>query len=185
VAARLTWRVRRALLPGLLVAAALLAGCANLEATPSAGQPAAPVGSPAVGPAAAAARAAVFDALGQANLIVADTATPFRPPEAEPLAAAPRSVYQVTLPKDPDGGFVVVYELPSEADAQAAAEAQRAYLASGPGRVQSPPGTDHVIQQLGSALIVYDWLPADAEDPNTPRVAEVLRTVGTSFEIGS
>jgi hypothetical protein len=54
-----------------------------------------------------------------------------------------------------------VYELPSEADAQAAAEAQRAYLASGPGRVQSPPGTDHVIQQLGSALIVYDWLPAD------------------------
>jgi hypothetical protein len=92
-------------------------------------------------------------------------------------------VYQVTLPKDPDGGFVVVYELPSEADARAAAEAQRAYLASGPGRVQSPPGTDHVIQQVGSALIVYDWLPAHADDPNTPRVAEALRTIGTAFVV--
>jgi hypothetical protein len=32
-------------------------------------------------------------------------------------------------------------------------------------------------------LIVYDWLPADAEDPNTPRVAEALRTIGTAFVV--
>jgi len=184
VATRLTGRVRSALLSGFVVIAAVtLAGCANLEATPIAGQPAAPVGSPAAGPGAAAARAAVCEALGRSRLAVAETATPFRPPEAEPLAAAPRNVYQVTLPKDPDAGFVVVYELPSEADARAAAEAQRAYLASGPGRVQSPPGTDHVIQQLGSALIVHDWLPADAQDPNAPRVAEALRTIGTPFAV--
>ena len=43
--------------------------------------------------------------------------------------------------------------------------------------------TDHVIQQLGSALIVYDWLPADAQDPNAPRVAEALRTIGTPFAV--
>lgn len=184
MAARLTGRGRRAILAGALVTAGFaLAGCADLEATPSADQPASPVGSPAAGPAAAAARAALFDALGKASLIVAESATPFRPPEAEPLAAAPRSVYQVTLPQDPGDGFVVVYEMPSEADARAAAEAQRAYLASGPGRVQSPPGTDHVIQQLGSALIVYDWLPADAQDPNAPRVAEALRTIGTPFAV--
>ena len=185
MAARLTGRARRALLSGFLVIAAsvTLGGCANLEATPIAGQPAAPVGSPAAGLAAAAARSAVFEALGQSSLIVAESATPFRPPEAAPLAAAPRNVYQVTLPKDPEGGFVVVYELPSEADARAAAEAQGAYLASGPGRVQAPPGTDHVIQQLGSAVIVYDWLPADAQDPSAPRVAEALRTIGTPFAV--
>ena len=185
MAAGLIGRVRNALLSGLVIVAAAgtIAGCANLDATPIAGQPAAPIGSPAAGPGAAAARAAVFDALGKASLIVAETATPFRPPEAEALASAPRNVYQVTLPKDPDAGFVVVYELPSEAEARAAAEAQRAYLASGPGRVQSPPGTDHVIQQLGPALIVYDWLPADAQDPNAPRVADALRTVGTPFAV--
>jgi hypothetical protein len=170
----------------LILAAALtlvVAGCANLEASPSVGQPAAPIGSPAAGPAAIAARVAVFDALGRSNLIVAESATPFRPPEAAPLAAAPRNVYQATLPKDPSEGFIVVYELPSEVDARAAAEEQREYLASGPGRVQSPPGTDHVIQQLGPAVIVYDWLPADAQDPNAPRVAEALRTIGTTFSV--
>jgi hypothetical protein len=183
VAARLIGRVRRRILAGALATAAVaLSGCANLDA-PQSGAPATPVGSPAVGPAATAARAAVFEALGQSNLIVADSATPFRPPEAAPLAAAPRNVYQVTLPRDPDEGFVVVYALPSEAAASAAAEAQRDYLASGPGRVQSPPGTDHVIQQLGSALILYNWLPADAQDPNAPRVAEALRTIGTPFAV--
>ena len=185
MAARLTGRLQRARLRDFVVVAAtiVLAGCANLDSTPSPGQPAAPIGSPAGGPAATAARSAVFEALGRANLIVADTVTTFRPPEAGPLAAAPRNVYQVTLPRDPGEGFVVVYELPSEADARAAAGAQREYLASGPGRVQSPPGTDHVIQQLGSALIVYDWLPADAQDPNAPRVAEALRTIGTPFAV--
>ena len=183
MAAGLIGRVRRAILVGVLTTAAVaLAGCANLDAPPT-GALATPIGSPAAGPGAVAARAAVFETLGQVNLIVADSTTPFRPPEAAPLAAAPRNVYQVTLPKDPDEGFIVVYELPSEADAEAAAEAQREYLASGPGRVQSPPGTDHVIQQLGRALIVYDWLPADAQDPNAPRVAEALRTIGTTFSV--
>jgi hypothetical protein len=125
----------------------------------------------------------VFDALGAANLIVTETANPYRPAESAPLAAAPRNVYQVTLPQDPDEGYVVIYELPTDADAAAAAQAQVDYLASGPGRVQSALGTDHVIQQLGPALIVYDWLPAEAQDPAAPRVGEALRTIGTSFSV--
>jgi hypothetical protein len=183
VAAGLIGRVRRAILAGVLATAAVaLAGCANLDAPPT-GAPATPIGSPAAGPGAVAARDAVFDALGESNLIVAETATPFRPPESAPLAAAPRNVYHVTLPQDPDKGFIVVYELPSEADATTAAEAQQEYLASGPGRVQSPPGTDSVIQQLGPAVIVYLWLPADADDPAAPRIAEALRTIGTTYSV--
>jgi hypothetical protein len=181
VAARLTGRPARLLVSALVVLA--LAGCADLDARPTAGPPATPVGSPAAGPAATAARTAVFDALGAASLIVAETANPYRPAESAALAASPRNVYQVTLPQDPDKGFIVIYELPTQADATAAARAQVEYLASGPGRVQSPPGTDHVIQQLGPALIVYDWLPADAQDPAAPRVAEALRTIGTSFSV--
>ena len=176
--------VRTAGLPALAVATALfLAGCAGMGASPSQGRAATPIGSPALGASAEATRLAVFGALGRQNLIVAPTAAPFRPPESAPLAAAPRNVYQVTLPAAPEGGFIVVYELPTEADAIAAAGAQRDYLASGPGRVQAPPGSDHVIQQLGPTVIVYDWVPGGAQDEAVPRVAEALRTIGTTFAV--
>jgi hypothetical protein len=187
VAAGLTTRLRRATATGLLAVvltvSLVVAGCADLDVAPTGGPVATPIGSPAGGPGATAARDAIFGALGRSNLIVAETASPFRPPESAPLADAPRNVYQVTLPQDPDKGFIVVYELPTQDDAAAAAEAQREYLASGPGRVQSPPGTDSVIQQLGSAVIVYLWLPADAQDPAAPRIAEALRTIGQTFPV--
>ena len=183
MAAGLTARLKRATLVGVLAVPLVVAACADLDAGPTGGPVATAIGSPAVGPGATAARDAVFDALGRSNLIVADTATPFRPPESAPLAIAPRNVYHVTLPQDPGKGFIVVYELPTAADAAAAAEAQREYLASGPGRVQSPPGTDSVIQQLGTAVIVYLWLPADAQDPAAPRIAEALRTIGENFPV--
>jgi hypothetical protein len=187
VAARVTTPlrpVRIAALPALAIATVLvLAGCAGMDANPSLGPAATSIGSPAIGASAEATRQAVFGALGRQNLIVAPTASPFRPPESRPLAAAPRNVYQVTLPSAPDEGFIVVYELPTEAAAIAAAGAQRDYLASGPGRVQAPPGTDHVIQQLGSTVIVYDWAPGEATDDGPLRVAEALRTIGTTFAV--
>ena len=171
-------------LPAFAVALALvLAGCADLDAKPSQGPAATPIGSPALGASAEATRQAVFGALGRQNLIVAPTATPFRPPEAAPLADAPRNVYQVTLPSAPEEGFIVVYELPTATDAIAAAGAQRDYLATGPGRVQAPPGTDHVIQQLGPTVIVYDWVPGGSPDEAAPRVAEALRTIGTAYTV--
>jgi hypothetical protein len=171
-------------IPALAAAIALvLAGCADLGANPSLGPAATPIGSPALGASAEATRQAVFGALGRQNLVVAPTASPFRPPESAPLAAAPRNVYQVTLPSAPDQGFIVVYQLPTETDAIAAAGAQRDYLASGPGRVQAPPGTDHVIQQLGPTVIVYDWVPGGSEDEAAPRVAEAIRSIGTTFAV--
>ena len=136
VAARVTRRrrpVRTTGLPALAVAIALvLAGCAGMDANLPQGPAATPIGSPALGPSAEAIRQAVFGALGRQNLIVAPTSTPFRPPESAPLAAAPRNVYQVALPQAPDEGFIVVYELPTEADAIAAAGAQRDYIAQRP-----------------------------------------------------
>jgi hypothetical protein len=177
-------QVRISRLPALALATVLMvAGCAGMEEDPSLGPAATPIGSPAIGASAEATRQALFGALGRQNLIVAPTASPFRPPESRPLAAAPRNVYQVTLPSAPDEGFIVVYELPTEAEAIAAAGAQREYLASGPGRVQAPPGTDHVIQQLGSTVILYDWVPGGVQDDAAPRVAEALRSIGTTFAV--
>jgi hypothetical protein len=136
-----------------------------------------------VGPATEAAREAIFGALGGAQLIVAESASPYRPAESATLAAAPRSVYQVTLPAEPSNGFIVVYELEDEAAATAAAKEQHAYLVSGPGRVQYPLGTAHVLQQLGPTVIYYTWLPAASVDPAAPRIAEALRTVGTTVAV--
>ena len=167
-------------------AAILVVGCGGFDAgasvRPSARPPAAsPAGSPVADPV----RAALFGALGARNLIVAESSIPYRPAEAQALAAAPRTVYQVTLPAEPDRGFVVVYRFDGDAAASAAAEAQRSYLSSGPGRVQTPLGTEHVIRQLQSSVVYYHWLPAAAVDPATPRIAEALRELGTSFDVTS
>jgi hypothetical protein len=183
VAARVTGPARAAALLGLALVAAGCGVGAGTGGAPVVMSPAPVATAPALAPAPAATRAAIFAALGRERLIVADTATPYRPAESTPLAAAPRTVYQVTLPADPNEGFIVVYEFPTDALAADAARAQVAYLGSGPGRVQTPSGTDHVLQQLGPTVIVYDWLPGAALDPQAPLIAEALRTVGTSFDV--
>ena len=66
--------------------------------------------------------------------------------------------------------------------AAAAAEQQR-YLASGPGRVQSPQGTVHVIRGLDTTVIVYDWLPGAANDPKAPDVQAALETLGIAYPV--
>ena len=88
-----------------------------------------------------------------------DSQAAVRPAEAPAFAAAPRAVYQVTLPKDPSKGFIVVYEFVDPAHAAGAAAEQQAYLATGPGRVQTPQGTVSLIRQVGSTVVYYQWLP--------------------------
>ncbi len=177
---------RSVLVAAVLAGVLLIAGCGGLDGSlaPSARPPATPVPSAApIGAGGAAARDELFAAIRAAGLQVDVSNRPFRPPEAAELGTVPRAVYQVLLPANPDGGFITVYELPDEATAIQAAKAQHAYLTSGPGRVQSPLGTDRVLQQLGPTVIYYEWLPAATTDPLTPRIADVLRTVGTSFAL--
>ena len=168
---------------GVALAATLAAGCA----TGSASIPAVPgesIGpSTTVSPAVGQTRAELVRALGTVNLVLADTQTPVRPAESALLVDAPRAVFQVTLPQDPTRGFIVVYEFAdANRAAEAAAEEQR-YLASGPGRVQTPEGTVHVLRQIGPTVVLYDWLPGAAKDPAAPKVQEALETVGVGFAI--
>jgi hypothetical protein len=180
-----SWRARRLAIMTLgLVATTVFAGCATAETPPAATFPPSSVGpSRTVSPAVNQTRAELVRVLGEVNLILADTGTPVRPAEAPLLAAAPRAVYQVTLPADPTRGFIVVYEFSDAARAADAAAEEQRYLASGPGRVQTPEGTVHVLRQVGPTVVLYDWLPGAAEDPRAPDVQRALETLGVAFPI--
>ncbi len=172
---------------GLVLAAAAtastLAACAATE--PS--LPSVPVETigPAmtVSPTVNQTRVELVRVLAANDLVLADTQTPVRPAESPLLVEAPRAVFQVTLPADPTRGYVVVYEFSdSNRAAQAAAEEQQ-YLSSGPGRVQTPEGTVHVLRQVGPTVVLYDWLPGAARDPSAPKVQAALETLGVGFPI--
>jgi hypothetical protein len=136
-----------------------------------------------VSPAVNQTRAELVRVLGEVNLVLADTQAPIRPAEAPLLAGAPRAVYQVTLPEDPTRGFIVVYELSDASRAADAAAEEQRYLASGPGRVQTPEGTVYVLRQVGSTVVLYDWLPGAAQDPRAPDIQRALETLGVGFPI--
>ena len=153
---------------GLLVVGSLaiaLAGCSPTDGA-AVTYPVGSVGpDKTVSPAVAQTRGQLVSVLGGQNLILNDTVSPYRPPESASLASAPRAVYQVTLPADPNGGFIVVYEFSDTGQAAAAAAEQQAYLGTGPGAVQSALGTVHVIRQVGSTVVYYSWLPGFEQGP--------------------
>ena len=130
-------------------------------------------------------RAALVTALGGQNLILTDSQAAVRPAEAALFAAAPRALYQVTLPADPDKGFILVYEFPDPARAAAAAAEQQAYLATGPGRVQTPQGTVTMIRQVGPTVVYYQWLPNAAKDPSAVGIQTALQTLGVDFPVAN
>jgi hypothetical protein len=144
----------------------------------------APGPSPAaVGDQAGSTMAAVTGALAAVGLQTVPTSPPYRPPEGPLLASAPRSTVQATLPDDPGHGFIVIYALPAPAAAQAAAEDQAAYIASGIGRVQFSPDAHFVLRVLGSAVVFFWWSPGASRDSRTSLIEEALGTVGSGVEV--
>ena len=114
-------------------------------------------------------RAAIVAALAPFQLQLTDANRAFRPSETARLAAAPRSVFQVVLPQDPDGGFIVVYEFRDAAAAVDAGNDLAGYLGTGAGRVNFPLDAQHTIRQVGTTLIFYTWAPSTSLDSSTHR----------------
>ncbi|HEY7969357.1 MAG TPA: hypothetical protein VID95_05125 [Candidatus Limnocylindrales bacterium] len=172
---------------GLAAATALLAAGCGLGATGPA--PSLPV--PSVGPsatagvAAAQTRGVIAEALKSVAVQFGDATQPYQPAESGRLRDAPRAVYQVVLPDQPDAGYVVVYEFPDAASAVDAGNEEAGYLGTGNGRVQFPLGTQHVLRQVGTTLILYSWLPAASSDPTAGNVADALNTLGIGFTVPS
>jgi len=62
---------------------------------------------------------------------------------------------------------------------------QQAYLGTGPGRVQTPQGTVTLIRQVGSTVVLYDWLPAAAQDPSAAGIQTALEGLGVGFPVAN
>lgn len=167
------------------VLALVSAGCGVFAATPvpATPGPAAPGASPTANLAAAGIRAQLAAALSARSLILADPKVPFRPGEPVEFTDVIRTVYQVQLRDDPQGGFIVVYQFASPDQAARAGAILAAFLATGPGRVQAPQGTVQVIRQVGANLVYYRWLPGAIVDPDTPKVQQALETLGIGVNV--
>jgi hypothetical protein len=171
-------------LAGTLLAAAFLAGCGIGAPSEGLSASVAPVPSQSVSGSIEVTRAAVEAALKARELGLIVPGTPFRPPEALPLMGASRAVYQVVLSDDPSGGYLVIYGFPDPGSARAAGLTQAAWLASGPGSVNFPPGTTHVIRQVGDTLVTFSYPPQTSPDARVVKAAEALATVGLPIPVG-
>ena len=138
-----------------------------------------------VSPAVDQTRAELVRVLAAQSLVLSNTQTPVRKAESPLMAAASRAIYQVVLPKDPNKGYIVVYEFTDLGLAAAAAAEQQAYLGTGPGRVQTPQGTVTLIRQVGSTVVLYDWLPAAAQDPSAAGIQAALEGLGVGFPVAN
>jgi hypothetical protein len=180
-------RMRRAtaLMALAVGAATTLAGCGSSPATRSTLPSIATDASPALTAAVTQTRGAIAVALTTAGIAVqlSDTTRPYRPAESGRLRSAPRAVYQVLLPDQPDAGFIVVYEFPDTAAAVDAGNEEAGYLGTGPGRVQFPPEAEHVLQAVGTTLVLYTWLPSASSDPTAGKVADALMRLGIGFSV--
>jgi len=179
-------RITAAIVVAGAFAASAVAGCAPGGGLSVASFPPGSIEpSTTAGAAAAQTRAELVRVLGERNLVLQDTEAPFRPPEDATFTVAPRALYQVILPDAPTEGFIVVYEFPDPTTAAEAAEAQAAYLATGPARVQSAFGTRHVIRLVGSTVVLYSWVPEGATDERQTRIQPALETLGVGVPIPS
>jgi hypothetical protein len=166
----------------LLVLGLAAAGCGV-----GARQSPASLAPPSVGPTSSVSaavvqtRTAIAEALAPFGLQLEDATQPFRPAESPRLAAAPRAVYHVVLPTDPNGGYIVVYEFRDAASAVDAGNELAGYLGGGAGRIQFPLDAQHAIRQVNTTLIFFTWAPSTSSDPGSPKIAEALATLGIGF----
>lgn len=162
-----------------VAAIAVIGACAGTTSTfPPVGTTPQPAGD-----ATAAAKQEILDALRGVGLQPADSVRPFRPPEGPLLAAAPRTIVEAPLQKDPEPAVVVVYALASPDAALAAAKDEAAYLQSNVGGIVIAPGTQVVLQVVGSNVVFFSWLPADSPDPATATIADALAQIGQKVPV--
>ena len=172
----------RRLLLGVAVAvvALVLVGCRAAATRPPEPDP---TPRPTISPTVAATQVQLDGALRARGLVLAPTDLTVRPGEPPSFSAVPRTAFRAILPEDPEGGLIVVYELPDPGAAATAGTELAAYITSGPGRVEYPSDVRFVLRQAGSTLVFFPWSPGSSPDPRTPDVAAAVATVGTEVPI--
>lgn len=133
---------------------------------------------PPTGAAAQRTHDLVQASLEAAAFQVHDPLTQFRPGESSALYAVPRRLLQVVLPSDPQGGYVVIYELPTANDADSVGRDFMRYLASGTGAIQYPRDEQFVIRRMGQTLVFFPWSPSVSPDPSVAKLAATIEAIG-------
>lgn len=172
---------------GLLIVVAQILGAGAPAGAPGPGGSPPLAARPTVPPpgdASLRTRAVVAAALESRAFQVRDPQTPYRPGESPSLLAVPRRVVQVVLPNEPGGGYVVIYEFASAAQADATGRDFRAYLASGTGAIQYLRDTRFVLRRVGTTLVFFAWSPEASTDERVPEVAEILGSIGEPLTPG-
>ena len=100
------------------------------------------------------------------------------PGESPALINVPRRAIQAILPSDPDKGYVVIYELPSNGEADRVGNDFAAYLATGPGAIQYPRDAQFVLRRVGPTLVFFSYSPLVSPDPEMARLASTVATIG-------
>jgi hypothetical protein len=171
---------------GAMLVAALVAGCGiGADASPASFAP------PSVGPSAnvtgatGQTRGEIAAALASvpSGIQFGDATRPYRPPESGRLRDAPRAVFQVVLPDEPDGGYIVVYEFADAAAAVDAGNEEAGFLGTGPARVNFPRDAQHVLRELGPTLILFTWSPSDPAATAEGQIAAALGRLGVGFTV--
>jgi hypothetical protein len=166
------------------VAAWLLAGCGIGANGSPASFPVESIGPPTtVTGATLQTRGAIAAALSSVAVQFGDATRPYRPPESGRLRDAPRAVYQVVLPNQPDAGFVVVYEFSDAAAAVDAGNEEAGFLGTGNARVNFPRDEQHVLRELGPTLVLFSWSPSDADAATQAAVGTSLGSLGIGFTV--
>jgi hypothetical protein len=143
--------------------------------------------APTIAPAGQAAQYThdlVTQTLSGAGFQVTDPQTPYRPGESPALINVPRRVTQAILPSDPDKGYVVIYELPSNGEAERLGKDFAAYLATGPGAIQYPRDEQFVLRRVGPTLVFFSYSPLVSPDPEMARLASTVATIGEPIAPG-
>jgi hypothetical protein len=167
------------------VVIALVGGCGSAapggSATPPADATATPL--PPVSAAVAQTRLQVANLLSAQGYQLVVPTQPFRPPESPRLASAARAVFQVALPSDSTHGQIVIYEFANTDQANQAGAEMAGYIGSGPGSVQFPPDSQHVLRQLGTTLVFFSWSPENSPGQDGARILAILGILGIGFAI--
>ncbi len=134
---------------------------------------------PPTGQAALRTRDLVATALLDAAFQVTDPQSPYRPGESPDLFDVPRRLLQAIMPSDPTGGYIVIYELPSNNEADRIGRDFVTYLAGGTGAIQYPQDEQFVLRRVGQTLVFFAWSPTVSPDPEMARLAATLQAVGS------
>lgn len=160
---------------GLVLGVLLIA--AQVLGIGSGGAPVTPTMAP-TGEAAQKTHDLVAKALSDASFQVTDPQTPYRPGESPALYGVPRRLLQAVLPSDPAGGYIVIYELPSNTDADAVGRDFARYLASGTGAIQYPRDAQFVLRRVGQTLVFFPWSPSVSPGAEVAKLAATLGQIG-------